>query len=393
MATNKRKDAAALFELIDRSTLKVPKNAGALKIPSWWSSKTNPPSNATTSAMTSRPATLSTAAPAAAPPARLVPVADAAGRAAGKDGENVRTQSRLFEPPPANAEPAASPSIRPPNGKAPVPIAPALKVSAPVSSAPATAETLKATEPIDEKDLPPDVPVIDSAEPTTEPRAARVFAPQTHAQDRKSFSPSRPRKLARLPAWVLLTGMAGVVLVVCIIVAVAKKTNSSTPATPGSAVSGRNSGPSATGQGLIPQSGSLTNQAQGGTENSGAHNVAAEDQAPKIYAEGTFPYVPTQFYVIVCSTPSETIAKRNAGWLVDRGISVAVEKIKSHSGNSIVYAVVAVRAFPSKLAAEPFCREIVTIGDSHIRGAWATAYPSNGLSAPASHPAASGRGP
>ena len=43
MATNKRKDSAALFELIDKSTLKVPKNSGSLKIPSWWSSKTNPP--------------------------------------------------------------------------------------------------------------------------------------------------------------------------------------------------------------------------------------------------------------------------------------------------------------------------------------------------------------
>jgi hypothetical protein len=43
MATNKRKDSAALFELIDKSTLKVPKNAtGSLKIPSWWSSKGNP---------------------------------------------------------------------------------------------------------------------------------------------------------------------------------------------------------------------------------------------------------------------------------------------------------------------------------------------------------------
>src|SRR3954464_14144301 len=40
MAINKRKDAAALFELIGKSTLKVPKNAGALKIPNWWSSKT-----------------------------------------------------------------------------------------------------------------------------------------------------------------------------------------------------------------------------------------------------------------------------------------------------------------------------------------------------------------
>jgi len=42
MATNKRKEAAALFELIDKSTLKVPKAGGSLKIPGWWSNKTNP---------------------------------------------------------------------------------------------------------------------------------------------------------------------------------------------------------------------------------------------------------------------------------------------------------------------------------------------------------------
>ncbi len=46
MATNKRKDAAALFELIDKSTLKVPKHAGSLKIPDWWSSKANPATEA-----------------------------------------------------------------------------------------------------------------------------------------------------------------------------------------------------------------------------------------------------------------------------------------------------------------------------------------------------------
>ena len=43
MSTNKRKESAALFELLDKKlTLKVPKSAGSLKIPSWWSSKTNP---------------------------------------------------------------------------------------------------------------------------------------------------------------------------------------------------------------------------------------------------------------------------------------------------------------------------------------------------------------
>ncbi len=43
MATNKRKEAPALFELLDKSTLRVPKgNAGSLKIPSWWSNRNAP---------------------------------------------------------------------------------------------------------------------------------------------------------------------------------------------------------------------------------------------------------------------------------------------------------------------------------------------------------------
>jgi len=56
MATNKRKDSAALFELIGKSTLKVPKNAASLKIPSWWSSKTNPPAPAARATTTAQPA-------------------------------------------------------------------------------------------------------------------------------------------------------------------------------------------------------------------------------------------------------------------------------------------------------------------------------------------------
>src|SRR5438094_1314908 len=102
MAINKRKDAAALFELIDKSTLKVPKNAGALKIPSWWSSKTNPPAQPTPNA----DAELTDSAIAKATPVAKPAAAPGAGQAA--------SQHRLFEPPPANADTTVSPSIRPP---------------------------------------------------------------------------------------------------------------------------------------------------------------------------------------------------------------------------------------------------------------------------------------
>lgn len=43
MAANKKKDAAALYELLDKSTLNVTRKPGTpLKIPSWWSGRSNP---------------------------------------------------------------------------------------------------------------------------------------------------------------------------------------------------------------------------------------------------------------------------------------------------------------------------------------------------------------
>jgi hypothetical protein len=42
MAANKKKDAAALYELLDKSTLNVTRKPGSpLKIPSWWSARNN----------------------------------------------------------------------------------------------------------------------------------------------------------------------------------------------------------------------------------------------------------------------------------------------------------------------------------------------------------------
>jgi len=74
MATNKRKDAAALFELIEKSTLKVPKTAsGALKIPGWWSSKTNPPVKGSSAARTPFSSPAQAATPPAASPVAALP--------------------------------------------------------------------------------------------------------------------------------------------------------------------------------------------------------------------------------------------------------------------------------------------------------------------------------
>lgn len=66
MASNKKKDAAALYELLDKSTLKVTRKPGTpLKIPSWWSGRNNPVQGKATADDKSADAS---AAPSAPPP-------------------------------------------------------------------------------------------------------------------------------------------------------------------------------------------------------------------------------------------------------------------------------------------------------------------------------------
>jgi hypothetical protein len=64
MASNKKKDAAALYELLDKSTLNVTRKAGApLKIPSWWSARSNPAQAKTASNEKNTDASASAAGP------------------------------------------------------------------------------------------------------------------------------------------------------------------------------------------------------------------------------------------------------------------------------------------------------------------------------------------
>lgn len=355
MATNKRKEAAALFELIDRSTLKVPKNAGALKIPSWWSSKTNPPAQGT-------PATAAAPGSSASPlrpEARITPAPEEK-----KTETNVvkeEGQSRLFEPPPVDAVPASSPSIRPPGAKSPAPITAPIKVPAP--------GTYKETEAISEQELPPDSPEMPAPE---EKGSKRVFAPQTYAQDRKPWSPPRSGSLARLPAWVLIGGIVLVVVVAGIVVALAKQMSKEKPATQPAATAAVVVPSTANSQQLLPPP--MTGQAPAG-RGGGGINVPTPPsvaRAGKLHNEEKYPFDGSKYYIIICQTPSKTIAERNAGWLVERGIDVAIES-KPNRG-SAWYVLIAIQPFDTLLAAEPLKTEIVRIGDSHIKDAWKTAY-------------------
>ncbi|MCL2647359.1 MAG: hypothetical protein FWD61_10215, partial [Phycisphaerales bacterium] len=208
MATNKRKDAAALFELIDKSTLKVPKGGGggSLKIPSWWSSKSNDPSEEGKGEEV---------------PVLTEPLAKVAGGVMQQEPG----QQRLFEPPATGVEAGQSPSIRPPMVEVP---------QVEPTDVPERGEEKEGREDSEiaasDSPPPPTQPAVRvplSAEPGEQRESyaglgggRRVFAPQTMSQGgggetRGTWSGVGGGRfnLARAPGWLLAAGVGAVVLV------------------------------------------------------------------------------------------------------------------------------------------------------------------------------------
>jgi hypothetical protein len=345
MATNKRKESAALFELIDKSTLKVPKSSGSLKIPSWWSSKTNPAtakaSPAASPPQVAAPPPLSV--PATTPePSRVVaspaPVAAHAPPAdVGTPAEDAPVQHRLFDPPPPNVTPPTSPSIRPPMaGAAPVHMAPAIS---PPKVEPKAPEIPPLPKPEHAVEAPPGTP------------APRVFAPQTYAQDRKPWSPPRPGAFARLPMWAIVSAVAVLAILVCVVVFIAQ------------------------GLGKTPRNGNNT-------------PPPVVVQPGKLYEGGTVARSQERYYIIVCSTPAQTVAQNNAGLLLANGIDCSIERVSE--GNVLMFMLVSVQGFSSNTEAQLFLKKIQEIGNRANPNPFKDARPRNGLTSPGTTPARSG---
>ena len=390
MATNKRKDAAALFELIDKSTLKVPKNAGALRIPNWWSSKTNPP----VASQKTQEAESTNGHSASAPAALRQPAQPSDAPTTAAKSATATPQPKLFQPPPAHVPPASSPSIRPPNSSIPVPVSPSVR-----APAPAKADAPAAAPP--PKPLPP-LPAKEPAEENAAPRAAaatpKVFAPQTHAQDRKPWSPPRPGAFARIPGWVLLSGLAGIIFVVCCIVWLANHRNTAIAHPQGSGTSDIAGSPNGTGnpvQGpLIPYPGS---HLPGHRVDQGPPPMVGSDIPPgpvagrtgQVYQPGTVPYSADQYYIIICSTPSEKVARDDADFLASKGVDIAIERDDSRGKRW--YVLIYARGFPSNIAAVETRNRIVQLGNQLSKNAWNDARIANGLSNPNAPAPAGGR--
>ncbi|MEI8198057.1 MAG: hypothetical protein WCI73_19355, partial [Phycisphaerae bacterium] len=211
MATNKRKDAAALFELIDKSTLKIPKDAkGALKIPAWFSSKTNPPPTLppAPAALPEDNLPLLPDQPAAAPP--VSPTTTASLPPVGTHSPSIRPPQRSTtpptNPPTATSSPAAANGSN--TSRVPVTVRGAASPSAPTPGS--SSRTI------------PQGPSASTGVASSAPSAAVAAAPKRSTLRPPPQMPGPPRfshpgMLARVPGWIFLAGAGGVIVLVLLI--------------------------------------------------------------------------------------------------------------------------------------------------------------------------------
>lgn len=348
MATNKNKDAAALFELIDRSTLKVPKNAGALKIPSWWSSKNNPPTEPahTTPTATPAPVTPPSKNAETKPPAPAVPQATIAP---------AETAPVPNESPSLFASPAATPSVTPPTTDTTE--APSIRPPAkpPVTPAPAVAVPKPRVS-------PPGVYVPNTLDPT---KASRRFTGSAAAQAAGSAGHAPMVHREPLPMWVLLAGGALIVMIIAIIMFLV--------------LPGRQRGNNSTTTGAANNNGALINAADlnprldlRGTNNGNAatqNRVVPPPPPPPPPPTKARAYEPGQvvrkkdlIYLVIHSDRNLDNARKNAQFIAERGVDVSIER----SSNGI-FMIMSVQGFPARNEeAEALRKRVIAIGKETV---------------------------
>lgn len=433
MATNKRKEAAALFELIDKSTLKVPKNAGALKIPSWWSSKTNPSPAPTAPVAPPRPTPsplARTSGQPAVPQVQGETLLPTNGNGANGNGANghgngsngyganghgvggqtngnahaypvsatagsaeapakLETQARLFQPPPANAPPASTPSIRPP---ARVPMTPTVSApaAAPVPVEVAEAAPVKDTLPAEEEEgaavaAAEEVrPVAGTSKGTARGTSGGGLGSGGALGSGRQWPPADRNFFANVPPWALPVAAGTLVVLIVAVLFVALRHHGGAPAgtsTGGTGITGVGTGqggsvetsitgpgggaaggstavgPSGGGGGLLPQPQDVS---QGGAPAPApAPGNGSVVGGSRVYEPGQYRFNPESLYVFIATSSSESVTRRNAKFIAEHGVDVAIEKSKDS------FYLIAAQPFPSNVAAESMVKKIREIGKLH----------------------------
>ncbi len=384
MATNKRKDAAALFELIEKSTLKVPKGGnGALKIPSWWSSKANPPTV----------------------PHSAVESGDA--EIAQDQQEQTDSQPRFPEPLTPEPDPfekirkehtrkpeAHDPTVKLPKESLPVDLPPTpsahqepnweeLPLPTPDDPEPAevTPEPAKPTQntATSHKHIVP--PTYASAQrnspsfsasgrvsgsayrpPVAVPPTARMAAPSytsAYAASRIGQNQNIVVVMLESPLWVKASFLAAIVVLIVLIVAFFTSGKSKPPVTGnrgGASVANSDSGQ----QPKINASGNNTNNTQDIVPEPPQQRAGKVVPASSVVRRGD------KYYLVIISFKSQNLANEAAKFAAENGVDdVTVERHRE--GNSYSFKVISVEGVSqlSSSEADAMRKRIVDVGRTH----------------------------
>jgi hypothetical protein len=202
------------------------------------------------------------------------------------------------------------------------------------------------------------------------------------------------RRVARIPPWAIIAGAAGVFTLLALILFLALhgrhkptptfptgvdlhssttgtfslQNGSSQPPTPGD---------TRAPQALLPPKYTPPTLTPTDTDtDTGAPDTA---EPGKVFGPGTVERDPKLYYIVIASTPSASIAQKNADFLANHGIDVSIEKRNSPSGHTSLFTLISVKGFPTLTEAESYKKKIVLIGHQHpdfvkYRKVWDDAY-------------------
>jgi hypothetical protein len=258
--------------------------------------------------------------------------------------------------------------------------APSISTAEPVAETPAP---LKETLPIPEEEIREESTASsDVPTPVTVTPAPKSSSPRQWPPARRSGFQSRFQQLigqlSQVPPPALIAAVATLLILIIAIIYIATRRHTP-PVAPANSVDAPIAAPgnSSTPAPATPGAPSLLNQ---GNPPAPADNSHAQDEPPtkpgvgRLYEPGTYHFLPNALYVRIQSSTSESVTRRNAKFLNDHGVDIAIEK----SGDYFV--LIAAQPFASNVAAEPFVRHIRDLGKLHPdyranRKVWADAAP------------------
>jgi hypothetical protein len=187
-----------------------------------------------------------------------------------------------------------------------------------------------------------------------------------------------------MPAWALLGGAAGIVIMLALLVAFFRGGAPSNPNTGSAGGSTATGGPPdgttpAGGHGLIPPPGeNETPRGRGTAENRftpgtpivpGPVTPSPVRGQARVYQAGEAQRSSDLVYLIIAQTPELKIAERNANKLAESGVDVSIEHMRGG-----LYGLVSVQGFRTSAEGEALRKKVIEVGRQFPGKGWGDAY-------------------